>query len=205
MKLSPRLEVQIREDGSLRADLTFHELGKGALAAVKGQTAFLELLDPSGGAVPLSDVPLDGPSTIELEGFSEIAGLEAGLLPAYLFRLVPSDSAPDSPHSPVATTLLFASVQNSDEVVPFQVLEQPRIEKEQLIVELKTPSRAELAAIEPFSLEMLVPSGNVMQLIGRWSPKGWAEDRQALRCSLTGVIDGVLECGSVLHLNLVIA
>jgi len=195
--LSARVVAQIRQDGSLIVSPTYAENTPGAITEAGSVRIAVELADPNGGSVHLGEHHPLSKAPVEAEGFTEISGIEVGYLPGRLFRLDigdhPSESTDDSG--------LFANVRGSSRLALFDLVEPVRIEREQLIVTLRAPDDwRELGAL---NLELKVPAGNLIQLAGRWPMADWDAQVRTIRCPLTGVIDGSVECGSVLRLSLV--
>ena len=188
-----RLNPEIRSDGSLSVLGSF----EGKLpdpAMFQGRGLSLELVDPNGGSLMLANGIKSPIWSVVLDGFGEISGFPVGTLNPAIF-LVGQGSKSGSRkegHN------LYADLENSARSIRFRLSTDPIIEKEQLKLTFHAPETT-WSAMDGFVMELMVPVGNVMQLIGVHPLSNLEGEEQTFTCDLPGVVNGEIECGSVIR------
>jgi hypothetical protein len=193
--LEARVSAVIDNSGALKVEGVL--TGKLPENALKDKSLYLECIDLNGGSVPIGDPITSADFSIVLENFAEIVGLRACILPPGIFRL----GLRDGPGFHPGGHHLGVPVAGTNEVLHFGLVGEPTIEREQLIVTIRAPE-SRTPALENYSLELLVPVGSVIQCLGTWSMKEWTDNEQVFRCPISGVVDGRIECGSIIHARL---
>lgn len=191
-------EANLDADGVLSARIQVREQVPGAAQAVDGKFIVLEVLDPSGGSIPILGGTMSGRHwEMEAADFGEICGLTTGLLPNSLFRISLGNAQP----LPRGRNHLFADCPSAAGPVAFQILDEPRIQGGELIVTLQAQEgvRRMLAG---HRIDFLVPVGSILLLLGSWPIDTWSEDAHTFRMPVPSAEDGAFETGSVLQARL---
>ena len=131
------------------------------------------------------------------ENFAEVSGMPIGVLPANIFLV--GQGGPGRPRDEDHN--IYAAVEGTNKSIRFHLVDDPVIEREQLILSLSAPDTTWMAARD-FGLELLVPVGKVIQSLGIWPLAGLEGQCQTFKCNLSGVVNGTIECGSVIHARL---
>lgn len=192
-----RLDAEIRPDGALYARADFLERAPDAAAPLADRSLHLELIDPAGGTLPIGQGTIkDRVWEVEIPDFVDYCDLPEGGLPPGIFRL----SVGNGPLITRQRNHLFAE---SPEQAPVSLplVEEPRIEEETLIVTLQVPGMTR-RSFGDCRLELSVPIGNALQLLGFWPLSDWEPEQRTLRIPLPGTAGGRIECGSILHARL---
>lgn len=188
-------EASLDADGVLRAAIRLREQVPGAAQAIQGKYIVLELLDPSGGSIPIWGRTMSGQQwEIEAADFGQVCGLTAGLLPNSLFRISLGNAQP----LPRGRNHLFADCPSAVGPVAFQILDEPRIQGGELIVTLLAQESVR-RMLAGHRIDFLVPVGSILLLLGGWPIDAWSEDAHTFRMPVPGAEDGAFETGSILH------
>ncbi len=190
-----RINAEIREDGALSILGSFE--GKIPDPSLfQSKSIHLELVDPNGGAVPIGN-PIRTPIwTDVLDGFADIVGWQPGTLPSCLFLV----GLRGTPSVRKDGFLLRASLVGECAAIGVRLEEPIKIDREQLIVTL-TLGEEEREKLKNCHVELLIPVGSVIQTLGTWPMSEWQTDTKTFSCSIQGVINGIVECGSLLRVR----
>ncbi|MDR3691202.1 MAG: hypothetical protein P4L46_17615 [Fimbriimonas sp.] len=183
--------ARIDEDGALRV------VGQIANTTSASQPPSLEFVDPNGGSLPLFVPKADLPFEAVVAGFAEMAGFVVGPIPTAIF----SFGGPSVEAEPESRGCLFAPIESSREKVILKLAARPVVSREQLIVRLEAQP-SQLAQCVGYNLHLLVPIGSIVQTVGIWPIADWNGCVTEFRCSLPGVVDGEVECGSTIQARL---
>ncbi len=190
------LRAEINTDGCLVVNGTTSELLLNSLEW-KSNLQHLQLSDPNGGSIPICGIPTQQTWQVIAEDFGEITGFEPTNLPASWFTIGP----PNGEFSRQAGFNLVAHVEGSNESLELMLVDLPRIEREHFVITLRAGAEA-LPILRQMRLNLLAPVGKLIQSIGSYSNLDWSDQEVTFRCPLGGVIDGTVECGSILHVRL---
>lgn len=190
--------AEIRDDGSLHADVSFAEQFPGAARPLAGRRLQLELLDPSGGGIIIdhAESTLQGCGFIAAE-FQRLTGLPHGSLPGSLFRVTVDDAIT----LPRSRNHLFVD-SGQGEALAFQIVDEPRIADGTLTLTLSAPADVR-RRYRDFQLQISVPIGTAAVSVGSWPMSDWIDDVRTLRAPLPGIAEGRIECGSLVQGHLV--
>ncbi|HVT13180.1 MAG TPA: hypothetical protein VHE55_13025 [Fimbriimonadaceae bacterium] len=196
--LAIEFEANLDSDGMLKAKVLFREQVSGALQAIVDKPVALELLDPSGGSIPIATgrVCLQAWS-VDAPDFGSVCGLSPGLLPSSLFRISLGNAQP----LPRGRNHLFAEFPSGSGPVAFQILDEPRIQGAELIVTLLAQESVR-QMLAGYRIDFLVPVGSILLLLGTWPMDIWNEDAHTFRMPVPGAKDGSFETGSILQVRL---
>jgi hypothetical protein len=188
------LEVEIDGSGALQAKAEFEEAVPGAAAPLLGRTLWLEWIDPSGGTMPIAAATVGAGWSVTADQFAQVAGASPGAQNLGRFKLsLSSESWAAGPRN-----CLFAEVQGTQDVVALDLVEEPRIERGTFIVTLGLPIDTRLK-FPGHALQLFMPVGTRLQLLGSWGLDEWVEEVRSLRIPVASSAEGKFSCGSALY------
>ncbi|HWA84405.1 MAG TPA: hypothetical protein VG820_13265 [Fimbriimonadaceae bacterium] len=201
--LPPGLELDfeaiLEPDATLKAKVSFREQVSGALQAIIDRPIILEVIDPSGGSIPIAAGRICRQAwVVDAPDFGSVCGLSPGLLPSSLFRISLGNAQP----LPRGRNHLFADFPSGTGPVAFQILDEPRIQGAELIVTLLAQESVR-QMLAGYRIDFLVPVGSILLLLGTWPMDVWNEDAHTFRMPVPGAKDGSFETGSILQTRLV--
>jgi hypothetical protein len=200
--LGASLDVWLGVNGDLQAEASIIERTQGAAESVQGRTLFLNLIDPAGGMLPLAEQVADG-ETLEFSvpDFLNVTGLPESYVANEFFHVGLEADYPRG--KALSPNRLFAETTPSSGVpAVFEILDLPLVEDGHLAFTL-IASETLRRRFSEHRLELSIPVGNRMQVLGTWPLSEWNEDSRSFRIAVPDARAGRFGCGSVLHARLV--
>ncbi len=191
-----KLSAQISPVGDLNVSAVLENSLDGT-QAVPDMDLCLEFVDSNGNAIPIGCAPTrSGAWEMTAEGFGVLTGIDPGALSSTNFRLVVPSNPPDLHQG----NRISVSVDGGG-ATTFELVEEPRLENGSLVVTLGS-SAARRQEYAEYSIELAIPLGSHLQVVGAWPMSVWQRDQHTFRTAAIFMGESPLEIGSVLHVGL---